>query len=304
MGSKLLKFVAYVALFVVSFVFFLYWFFPYDVLKDRITSSVEKQIGAGLEIQIEGLKPYWFTGVDIRGAYITEPGRDKSSALVEFKRVIARASIFSLIFGRPNVSFDIEIGKGEISGSFRQTDEILDVRADIDDLDLGAVKIVFERLGLKLTSRIGGHVELKIDRQRAIRSSGKITLAPVDFRISQSEFKLNDLSLPLPDLVLSRGRESNIKLDIGKGAVTIESFKLAGEDLNLDLTGKIFLASTIDNCRLNLSGLFTLQKKLSDALPFLFIVEQQKQPDGSYPLTLTGRLAKPAMKIGAFTVPM
>lgn len=304
MGSKFLKTIAYIALFGLSFVLFLYWLFPYASLKDRITGLIEHELGQGLEVSIDDLKPYWFTGVEARGLYVGEIGSERAAALVDLKRVRARVSLFSLIFGRPNVSFYVEIGKGEISGSFIQTDEVLSIDADLDDVDIGNLKIIAAHTGLKVSSKIDGQISLRIDKQKFLRSSGRIHIAPMDLQIAASELKLGEMAMPLPDLVFSKGRDSEIKLKIEKGTINIDNFKLAGGDLTAALAGKIFLSTTFENYRLNLNGSFETSKKLADALPFLFIIEQQKQQNGSYPLSITGRLAKPSIKVGSFTVPL
>ena len=94
------------------------------------------------------------------------------------------------------------------------------------------------------------------------------------------------------------------EISIGKGTATLDSFRFANSDLPLDIKGKIFLSNKLENYRLNLTGSFAASQKLSEALPFLMIIDSQKQEDGSYPLSITGRIAKPAIKIGTFTVPM
>ncbi|MFH0800580.1 MAG: type II secretion system protein GspN [Pseudomonadota bacterium] len=305
MGLKFLKLVAYVGLFVFSFVLFLYWFFPYEVLKDRITGAIEQQLGGGVEVDMKDLKPYWFTGVDVSGLTIgAAGGGGKAAPLVECKRVRARASFFSLLFGRPSVSFDIKIGKGEIFGSASQSDEVFSVDADLDGVDLGNFKFIPSSTGLSVSSKISGSVVLHVDRQNPANSTGSLSLSLPELKVAASEVKLGEMAVPLPDFVISNGRESRMKLDVGKGTITLENFKLSGGDLGVDLKGKVFLSTKLENYRFNLNGSFTVSKKLSDALPFLFIVEQQKQQDGSYPLSVTGRIVKPTIKVGTFTVPM
>jgi len=304
MGSKLVRFIAFIALFFVSFLLFLYWNFPYEVLKDRIVDAIEGQAGGNVIVEVGDLEPYWFTGVEMSELTITEPGTDQAAPFVNFKRVRARASLFSLVFGRPSISFSIQLGGGEISGVVKQSEDMLSIDADLDKVDLGNLRIIAARSGLSITSRIDGEISLRIDRQRSVRSTGKISLAISEFKIAASELKLGEMAMPLPDLVLSKGRDSQIKLDVGKGTINLENFKLAGGDLKIDLKGKVFLSQKAENYRFNLNGSFSASKKLADALPFIFIIEQQKLEDGSYPLTVSGRFAKPSIKIGTFTVPM
>lgn len=304
MGSKAMKIIVYPLLFVVTFALSLYFMFPYETLKDRIIGVIEQQMGEGLEVSIESLEPYWFTGVEVVGLVIKEAGQGKEEALINLRRAHARASLFSLLTGRQHFSFYVEMGEGEVEGTFNQSDEFLEISAYLDDFDISQIKLISTLIGLKLSSKIGGDVVLRIDRQNPAQSTGKITLDLEDVKIAASEAKLGEMNLPLPDLTVAGGRESKIRLQIDKGTMMVDSFRFANGDLNTDIKGKAFLSNKIENYRLNLSGSFTPSKKLGDALPFLFIVEQQKQADGSYPISITGRLVQPTFKIGTFTVPM
>jgi len=298
--SRFLKFMAYLALFVFSFLLFLYWSFPYEVLKDRLVGS----LGGEYDISIEELSPYWFTGIDISGLILRAPGGGKSAELLNVKRITGRASFFSLLLGNPSVSFDVDIGKGEIVGVAQQSEDEYDIDVELDDVDLKHFKMLGAKTGLNLSSRINGNIDLKIDKRRPIRSEGRISLDLGDLKVSAAEIKLGEMVMPLPDIVLSKRSGSDLKLEMGKGTVTIKSFKLTGGDFELDIKGKIFLSNEVDNYRFNLKGSFKASEKLGEALPFLFIVEKQKKEDGSFPLSITGRLARPSIKIGTFTLPI
>lgn len=304
MGSKFVRYIVYIALVPVSFFIFLYWTFPYEVLRERLTYAIENQLGGNVDVKIGSLSPYWFTGVDVKGLTISQSGTETPVTLMDCKRMKARASLFSLIFGRTNISFDIEVGRGEIYGSFAQSEEMILVDAEMDDFDIGSIQALSARFGIKIASKLNGEVVLKIDKQRPMRTTGKIILNPSELKIVASELKAGEFIMWLPDLSIAKGRDSKIKVDIEGGAATIDAFKFAGGDFGLDAKGKIFLSPKIENYRLNLTGNFTASKALHDALPFLFIVDQQKQPDGSYPISVTGRFEKPIVKVGNFTVPL
>ncbi|HPW45591.1 MAG TPA: type II secretion system protein GspN [bacterium] len=301
--NKMFKYALYISLFFVSFVIFLYWSLPYSILKDRIVAAIEQQLSNKYEIVVEDFSPYWFTGIDVRGLKVKS--LDEGGAeLLKVNRAKGRASLTSLIFGSPKISFDLDIGRGEISGSAVQSaDEIL-LNMSLDDVDLKNFDVVGASTKMPISSQIDGRVDLKIDRQRPIRSEGKLELHLDDIKIAATNAKLGELEMPLPDLVISKGRGSLLKLEIGKGTVTVLSFKLSGGDLELDITGKIFLSNDIANYRFNLNGTFKASETLEKALPFLFIVEKQKGEDGRYPLSITGRLARPLIKIGTFTLPI
>ena len=123
-------------------------------------------------------------------------------------------------------------------------------------------------------------------------------------RVLLLRYNIGGAGIPLPETAITKGRDSRLKLTIDKGAVNVDEFRLAGGDLGLDLKGKVFLSTVLSNYRLNLTGSFAISDKLGQAIPFLFMAEKQKQADGSYPLTITGRLSEPAIKVGTFTLPL
>jgi type II secretion system protein N len=302
--SKFLKFIMYVSVFVISFVVFLYWGLPYDVIKDRVLGMVEQQVGASYSVNIEKLSPYWFTGVEIKGLSIKKPGAGKGDVFLNVREAKARASIFSLLLGTPSISFDMDMGKGEMSGSFKRSDETADLSVEMSDIDLKSLAFVTKKIGIMISSKIDGEINLKVDRQRPIRSEGQIAFDLDDMKIAATELKLGEMTMPLPDIVLSQGSGSEVKLEVGQGTLAVKSFKLTGGDLELDLTGKVFLSNDPNNYRFNLNGSFKASETLGKALPFLFIVEKQKREDGSFPISITGRLAKPSVKIGTFVLPL
>lgn len=302
--SRMLRYISYLALFVVCYAIFLYIVFPFSSLKDRILRDVERQLGGGLQVSAKSLEPHWFSGVDIEGLLIEGPGPKGLVKLVEFEKVRARAALIPLIFGSVRAKFRVNIGKAEISGSANVGEDTISVKVEIDDLNLSDFAFIRERTGLNVVSNIDGDAELAINKQQPVRSTGELGFAFKSLRIAASELKLGDLSLEIPELVIAKGKESKVKASMGKGTITFQDFTLAGGDLGLNLKGKIFLSSRVDNYRLNLRGSFSASEKFGEALPFLFIIDSQKQEDGSYPLTITGRLSRPSIKIGTFTVPL
>jgi type II secretion system protein N len=299
-----MKYIAYLALFVVLFALFLYWSFPYDSLKDRILGDVERQLGGGLQVSAKTLEPHWFSGVEIEDLVIEGPGERGLTKLVSFKRVKARASLIPLIFGSVRVKFSIDLGNGEISGRANVGDETVALKVEVDDLNLADFPFLQERTGLRITSRIDGDADFSINQAQPIRSTGKVNVAFKNLMIGSSQLNAGELVLEVPDLVIAKGKGSQLRMSMGRGTLTMENFAFTGGDLGIDLKGKIFLSRRVNNYRLNIRGKFSVSQKLNDAFPFLFIVDSQKQEDGSYPLSITGRLSRPSIKIGTFTVPL
>ena len=120
--NRFLKYIAYTALFAVSFLIFLYWVFPYDTLKERLISGVERQLGGNIEVNAGELEPYWLTGVEVEKLEFNirdEKGNAQTALTLDKLRM--RAAMFSLLIGNPRVSYLMRAGKGEIEGRARQT---------------------------------------------------------------------------------------------------------------------------------------------------------------------------------------
>jgi len=303
--SKFFKYIAYAILFVVSFVVFLYWVFPYDSLKVRLISGIERQFGGSIEVEVDELDTYWFTGVEVEKLKFSsrdDAGNARQALILDEARF--RASLLSLIFGSPRVSYFIRAGGGEIEGTAHQTEDGFEFSADFDDFNVSSFKMLTTVLGLKLKGMINGSVEMSVNQQRLVRTTGEIDLKLENFVLDQSEAHFGPMDVSLPKLVITKGSGSQIKGKIDKGQVVLDSIALKGGDLQLDVSGKVFLSNTFANSRFNVSGSFKTSPALDKAVPFLFIVEKQKKADGSFPLSITGRLTSPVIKVGTFTLPL
>lgn len=303
--NRFLKYIVCLVLFVVSFFIFLYWMFPYDMLKERLISGVERQLGGNIEVSAGELGPYWLTGVEVEKLEFNirdEKGGVRTALTLDKLRM--RAALFSLLIGNPRVSYLVRAGKGGIEGRARQTGDGIKLDAEFDDFDIASVGLLSSEYGLNISGKIDGYVEMEFDRKRPARSSGKLSIDLKDFKLAASEAKLGPMEMPFPALVLTKSKGSSIKIDVSKGAMIVDTFVLKDGDLGINISGKVFLSNSLLNSRFNLSGAFTTSETLNQALPFLFVVEKQKRPDGSYPLSVTGRISSPMIRVGTFTLPL
>lgn len=301
-----LKYSGYVLLFIISFFFFLYWTFPYNVLKERLITTTEQKLGEDYDVKIGDLSPSFFTGAVLENVKVLKHESDKVVTVWEAQKVRVRASIFSIIFGRTTISFSIKNQKSSLSGTFRNTDDGFNFTGDFSNFNIGDFGFSSGgENGAKLTSAIDGAVKLNINKRQIIQSTGTVNLTLADMKVKGGEIKMGEgMNFTIPDLVISKGSSSTLKLDLSKGVVQIKEFKFQDGDLKVDLTGELYMSSVFKNYRMNLKGNFGASPKLEQAVPILFMVEKQKQADGTYPLTVTGRIGQPSIKIGDFTLPL
>lgn len=301
---KVLKYVVYPIVFIASFLVFLYWVFPYDILKDRVAAAIEGPLGGAVEVSINEIEPYYFTGVSISGLNLSTREGSDLLKVIELNKVRVRASLFSLLFGTPHVSFFVRSGEGEMSGEAKQMEEGVALDIDFDDFNISDVKWLENKLGLKLSGKLVGNVKLDVNRIRPTRSSGKIDLTFENFKINPSQLNISGGKLEIPEVTFSQNKGSELLVNIDKGAASIDKFVFEGGDFQMDIKGKIFLSQLLSNYRMNLNGTFKTAEGLEEVIPFFFLAKRQKQQDGNYPITITGRFAEPSIKIGNLTVPL
>lgn len=302
---KALKYAIYVSLFVFSFFIFLYWTFPYDLLKERLISAVEQQLGEEYDMRIESFLPSFFTGAVLKQVKIIKHGGDATQTVWEAQKVKIRSGLSAMLFGRTSISFSVKNQKSYMSGNYKKTDDGFSFYADFDDFNIGDLGALTGDSGLKIVSAVDGTIKLNINKRQMIQSTGSIDLSMDDLKIKAGELRLGEGgTFQIPELVFSKGSGSVFKCTLSKGAIRVTEFKLQDGDLRLEVSGDVFMSSSLKNYRMNLKGIFASTPKLEQAVPFLFMIEKQRQPDGTYPLAITGRIAQPSIKIGEFTLPI
>lgn len=305
---KGLKILAYIGIALFSFIIFFYLTFPLDTLTEKFLSNVEAGLKGQYSIDVGSVSPRLIAGALLKSVKVTKRDEAGDIPVFELEKVRLKTSIFSLISGNPVVRYDIRSGEGRISGRVKSEKESVSLDAKLDGLDLGQIGYLAKKHNIKLSSAIDGDIKLEINQKQPIRSSGEIKIEPNGIKTSEVNFKSDKLKGfvkddTLPEMTIGAGK-SEILLRLEKGSIKVETFRLEGGDLNFDLTGMIYLSQKISNSRLNLRGKFTFSEKIYEAIPFLYGLQNQKGADGTYPLTIAGRVNAPQIKIGDFTVPL
>ncbi|MBI5298957.1 MAG: type II secretion system protein GspN [Deltaproteobacteria bacterium] len=303
-----LKYIFYVGLFIFSFIFLTYWMFPMDAVKGRIIGSIEKALGPGYVVQIEDIGTYWFSGARLKNLKISHLKQGKEDKVLEAERMTARAGLFSLLFGGPRISFDLRMGKMEVEGSLHNSDQGWELVCSLYNVDVSQIPLFQQKIGLQLSSSVDGDIRINYDAKQPLRTTGEIELTFDKLFLKGGDLPLGEMgTFPLPDLSLA-DKGSQIKGAIDRGAINLESLRFKGEDLNLDLSGKIFLSPTLDRYRMNLQGKIQFSpkvwKSVDPILPEKWLVElrKQKTPDDTFPLSISGQFSAPQVYSGTMPV--
>lgn len=308
MMPRPIRYALYVLSFVVSFLFFAYWMFPMEAVKGRIITSAEQALGPEYVVQIGKIKTHWLSGVRLENFTVSRLQQGKEEMVLEAGRVTARAGLFSLIFGNPKIGFDLRMEKMRAHGTIRRSEGGWGLDASLANVDLSRIPWLRQKLGLSLVSSIDGNVQLNYDAKQPLRTAGRMEFSTDLLSLKGGDLPLGDMgTFPLPDLSLA-SKNSQFRAAVEKGAINLETLRLKGEDLHLELAGKIFLAPSVDRYRMNLQGKIQFSPKVWDAvdplLPEKWFSElkKQKTPDDTFPLSISGQLASPQIYSGAVAV--
>lgn len=315
-SKKILRIASLAALFVVSFCFFLYVTFPYEVLKEVLTSEISK--ATGYTVQVDKLEPRFLFKMQAKDLSV-EPPRGGFS--VQFSNVEAGVRLLPLFIGRlgliavartkdgGTLSVSTSLSLFKLLGSIKKSSDIiidvlskLDIEAKNFPID-GLTRLAFSTLSslpsmnplvAPLLEKVGFNgkltatVDLGLDTKDFAKSSGNI-----DIHLANAVLKLSDPSVGLPDQVFSKAL---IKASLGTGTMTFDpSSGFTAPELDFGLKGKIALKPTIEASLLDLSMALKLEKTLQSQFGFVVDAMAGSTRGGNVTIQLRGPVNSPTV---------
>ncbi len=302
---RFFKILGYATIFVITFLLFTYWMLPVEAAKERVISTLEKQLGSSFQVEIEELDTYRLTGASLDNVVIRRLSEGKPQTVFQSERLRFRFGLFSLLLRNPKITFDAKMEEARVRGNVQKQEEGYQITAGIRNLNVGKIPYVRLASGLQLSSAVEGKLNLFYNAKSPLKTEGDMKIDIEKLSLKKSTIPLGEMgSFPLPDLDLG-GADSGFQTKIEKGAMQIESLKLNGKDLNVDLKGRVFLSSKVSQYRLSLQGSFQFSPKvwgvLDPILPEAWLAELKKQQGKGerFPLSVSGQLSSPQVYCGS-----
>jgi type II secretion system protein N len=255
---KILKWAGYPAFFLLCFVFFLYKTFPYDRLADRLVQEAQAR---GYELEIIELTHSGLTGLTFESLRLALPPEGDAPPLdVIVDELTVSTSLFSLISDTKSYSFDAELAGGEADGDLTVGEDLMEVDAELEDIDLQSIPALRKFTKVPLEGTLAGEVELSMPSEVA-ESNGN-----VDLTIEALHVGDGNSAVDIPGwggLTLDRADVGNLELSakIEEGVANIERAKSHGKDLKLDALGRVRLLRPLKRSELNV----IVRVKIEDA---------------------------------------
>jgi len=271
--KRLLYAGGYVLFFVVSFVFFFVLTFDARIVFGIVQEQASRQ---KIELTASDVELEGIIGLDMKGLTVKMLSSRGEQQTYNFERVIVSPSLSTLVGaasaapkGAPfpmDVSFLVGMGEGTIKGDLEGDGKkirVSDLEADrvpLSRLPFNSSALEDFALGGFLTARIE---ELTMDDLKQTNTwNGEIQadlLQP-----SVSDFKYAGISIA--GIAMESG---SLRAKIKEGELDLGTLRLDGNDVPIDLSGKINLRMPITNSELDLKGTISPSDEYKEKVPLI-----------------------------------
>ncbi len=320
--KKIVRFLFRFGALPIFFAFFFFVFtlllFPYAKLRDYLVYSFNAQQRATngqFEIHIDDVGPWWrLPGIKAKGVHLKSLQSDSTKPPVEIdiEEVRGRISVLPLLIFRRSVSFQIDGFGGHVDGSAVLSSSERHITVDIDGVDLGDVEIVSAQLGLPMSGKISGTVDLHLPEGKASKGNGTVNLEGSEIAVSDGK---TPFTTPMGPIVIPKlnvgtltiaGEAKEGKLQISKLAASGKDIEISGEgnlrmremaaESQCDVTLKFKINDSYRGREEKTKTIFGDPTKSGFAGQGLLDMDPKmkkaKQPDGFYAFRIGGKLGR------------
>ncbi len=298
------------ALFLVSFVVFLFLTFPYEVLKEAIAAEVSQ--ASGYSIRIGSMSAGFPLGINSENVRIEAPS---SGSVLTLKSLDVDIGLLSLLIG--NLATDVEMTAGSPAGE-------LDLDVDFSIFDLIGGTPLPKHIALQaknfpldeafafglgvagngpnanpmlapllsavgISASLNGVMDFNLNARSPTESSGH-----ADLTLAKAVLKLSHPSLGLPDQTFKR---AGFKAKVENGSVVLDKTSgLVSDELEVNMDGKITLKPNAAASLLDLKVLIKLNAGLKEKFGFIMdAVTGSATSEGQLTMQVRGPVENPAV---------
>ena len=315
-ARRVLKWTGYPVFTLVVFMIALYMSLPYDKLKQIIEDKLSAD--PSMEVTIGELGPSPLIGlsaerVTIRlrskdkpppmPADLAGPGAKKDAAKKDGSRVIildqvkVKSGLLALLSGKIDISFAVEGLDGLMEGRYTAVKKkSWSIKTVVKGLNLKEAPMISDTLGLPVTGRFSGDVDLKVTKNNFSTATGSIGLECDNCTVGDGKKKLKipgnaflkaGLTIPRINLGKLGGR-----IKVQKGTATLQKFASKSKDFELALEGKFALRRPAGFTTADAYVRFKIDPSFKKKHAVFELLEGQltsaKRSDGFFGMRITG----------------
>lgn len=268
--QTLIRRLSFAGYFVVVFLFFLLFLFPFDRVKTLLESEVRQR--TPLELSVARISPRFFNTFVLSDVVVSDK---QGKVLFESPSVSTSVSLFRLLFGGLSLDMKARAYSGDMLVKVQQRPGHQALMVDANGLDLASYTLL-KNAGFKLTGKVGGNFEIVNAVGR-----GRLWLKAVTSR------ELTVKGFAVPDLDFDKGwAEAELKGD----RLMIRKLELDGKELKIRVSGDVVLR---EQGSLNIAVKIKPSERLAREQATLFSLLKNRDPEGYYVITLGGMVSNP-----------
>ena len=256
----------YIGIGALSFLLFLYLTFPYGVIKEVAVSQIAEVLrsaGYPVRVSIGSLRPYWFTGIQLKDVKVVNS--TDSAASLSLGEVTFRLNVLPLLWGTAKIEGKITQAGGSVElsadvpllaaakGISSPSDAQVKFKSFALDPFINHILAVAKGskdpamvlvLPLLATTTVGGALNGDIQLENSDVSHFSKAKGSVKLKIQNAFFHINDNTLKIPR---QEFKDANIELGFENNAVLVKDVKLKAEDIGIVLAGRVALPEIAGN---------------------------------------------------------
>jgi type II secretion system protein N len=246
-------------LFVATFALGLFVTFPMTTVARIVEAQAESALSHRYAVHV-GRASYSFPlGLRLRNVRMesTEPLMEGEVRLpTQFDSVRVGVSFFSLLRGRVRVTGDIRMGDGRAQVAWGPGgDGTQQLDLSLRRFQLDRVDLIRQTTGMPMRGQVEGDVRLVYNEQMRL-SGGEAEIAIARLQVGPGMVKCPDACRRIGGVVPIPGTDFGpvaVKVSIDRSTLTVERLETSGEDIQVEIGGRVDLRDPLRASRLDLS---------------------------------------------------
>ncbi len=269
---------------------FSYWMFPYDRLQVWLENQLQQKTGIEILSQDRGAGPFWLVW---RNARFRMPQNDVVKN-IEWPRIFFEWHPFTLLNQNLQLSSHLALldgeGRGTLNLGLLSLAPQNHLTHSFSRLDMSPLNLPLLRQG-----RATGTLTFRWQGPHHFAGDGEFALTLSNFTITPPP----GMPQKLPSLKFS---SLSGTLTLQERQLLLQGFQLTGEDLTVSGQATLSFQRNFRESQLEGSGTLSLGATLFQQFPQLGFLNLA--PDQPFPITISGTLARPSVRIHNSPIPV
>lgn len=288
------------AVFGFMFVFGLLATFPMSVVARIVEAQAEKALDHKYAISIGSARYSFPLGLKLRQVSIESTGELMPGEVrlpTNFDSARVGVALFPLLTGRVKATADLRMGDGRVVASWGPGGEGHEMKLEVRRLRLDRIDLLRQMTGMPMIGQMDADIRLEYNAEMRL-SAGEIEVAIPRFQMGPGAVKCADACRQIGGAIPIGSTDFGplaIRAAIERSTLNLARFESAGEDVQLELGGRVDLrdpirASRVDvNLRLALDSRYVEDNGLGPALGRIPMMRNAQTANG-YMLRISGVL--------------